>query len=43
MNDVPPDQTAPLRSAAPSMRTIMIRFIGLQIVAVAVLVLLWSR
>ena len=42
MNDVPPDQTA-LRGATPSMRTIMIRFIGLQIVAVAVLVLLWSR
>lgn len=33
----------PLRSTAPRMGTIMIRFVGLLFVAVVVLVLLWIR
>jgi hypothetical protein len=32
-----------LRSSAPRMGTIMIRFVGLLAVAVIVLVLIWSR
>jgi hypothetical protein len=33
----------PLRGAPPRMGTIMIRFVGLLVVAVVVLALVWSR
>jgi hypothetical protein len=33
----------PLRPAPPRMGTIMIRFVGLLVVAVVVLALIWSR
>jgi hypothetical protein len=45
MKSVRPDDTnpIPLRSARPGMGTIMIRFVGLLVVAVVVLALIWSR
>ena len=45
MKSVRPDNTnpIPLRSAPPGMGTIMIRFVGLLVVAVVVLALIWSR
>jgi hypothetical protein len=45
MKSIRPDNTdpIPLRSAAPRMGTIMVRFVGLLAVAVAVLALIWSR
>ena len=43
--DVRPDNTdpIPLRTSPPRMGTIMIRFVGLLVVAVVVLALIWSR
>ncbi|MGB8609284.1 hypothetical protein [Bradyrhizobium sp.] len=40
-----PDNTdpVPLRNSPPGMGTVMIRFVGLLIVAVAVQALAWSR
>ena len=45
MESVRPDNTdpIPLRSSPPRMGTIMIRFVGLLLVAVVVLALIWSR
>jgi hypothetical protein len=45
MKSVRPDNPdpIPLRSAPPRMGTIMIRFVGLLVVAVVVLALVWSR
>jgi hypothetical protein len=45
MKSVRPDNTnpIPLRSAPPRMGTLMIRFVGLLVVAVGVLALIWSR
>ena len=45
MKSVRPDTTdpIPLRPAPPRMGTIMIRFVGLLVVAVAILALIWSR
>jgi hypothetical protein len=45
MKSVRPETTdpIPLRSSAPRMGTIMIRFVGLLAVAVIVLALIWSR
>ena len=45
MQSVGPDNTdpIPLRSSPPRMGTIMIRFVGLLLVAVVVLALIWSR
>jgi hypothetical protein len=45
MKSVRPDNTdpIPLGSSPPSMGTIMIRFVGLLVVAVVVLALVWSR
>jgi hypothetical protein len=45
MKSVQPDNTGPipLRSSPPSMGTIMIRFVGLLVVAVVLLALVWSR
>jgi hypothetical protein len=45
MKSVRPDTTdpIPLRSSAPAMATIIIRFVGLLIVTVIVLALVWSR
>jgi hypothetical protein len=45
MKSIRPDTTDPIpsRSSAPKMGTIMIRFVGLLVVAVVVLALLWSR
>ena len=45
MKSVRPDNTdpIPLRTEPPRMGTIMIRFVGLLVVAVVVLALIWSR
>jgi hypothetical protein len=45
MQNVRPENADPLpmRSSAPRVGTIMVRFIGLLIVIVAALVLVWSR
>ena len=45
MKSVRPDNSdsIPLRSTAPRMGTIMIRFIGLLVAAVVVLALIWNR
>ena len=45
MESIRPENTdpIPLRSSPPRMGTIMIRFVGLLIVAIAVLALIWSR
>jgi hypothetical protein len=45
MRSIRPDTTdpIPLRSDPPRMGTIMIRFVGLLVVAVVVLALIWSR
>jgi len=45
MKSVRPDNTdpMPLRTDPPRMGTIMIRFVGLLVVAVVVLALIWSR
>jgi hypothetical protein len=45
MKSIRPDTTdpIPLRTEPPRMGTIMIRFVGLLVVAVVVLVLIWSR
>jgi hypothetical protein len=45
MKSIRPDNTdpIPLRSSPHRMGTIMIRFIGLLVVAVVVLTLVWSR
>jgi hypothetical protein len=45
MQTIRPDNTdpIPLRSSPPRMGTIMIRFVGLLVVAVALLALVWSR
>jgi hypothetical protein len=45
MKSIRPDtaEPIPLRTVAPGMGTIMIRFFGLLLVAVVVLVLIWSR
>jgi len=45
MKSVRPDTTdpIPLRAEPPRMGTIMIRFVGLLVVAVVVLALIWSR
>jgi hypothetical protein len=45
MQSIRPDNTdpIPLRHAQPRMGTIMIRFVGLLVVAVVVLALIWSR
>ena len=45
MKSVRPDNAdpIPLRTTAPPMGTIMIRFVGLLAVAVVVLALIWSR
>jgi len=45
MQNVRPENTDPLpmRSSAPKVGTIMIRFVGLLIVTVAALALIWSR
>jgi hypothetical protein len=45
MKSIRPDNTdpIPLRTEPPRMGTIMIRFVGLVVVAVVVLVLIWSR
>jgi hypothetical protein len=45
MESIRPENTdpIPLRSSPPGMGTIMIRFVGLLIVAIAVLALIWSR
>jgi hypothetical protein len=45
MQSIRPDNTdpIPLRQSPPRMGTIMIRFVGLLIVAVALLALVWSR
>jgi hypothetical protein len=45
MQSIRPENTdpIPLRVPPPRMGTIMIRFVGLLVVAVAVLALIWSR
>jgi hypothetical protein len=45
MQSIRPDNTdpIPLRHAPPRMGTIMIRFVGLLLVAVVILVLAWNR
>jgi hypothetical protein len=45
MQSLRPDNTdpIPLRTSSPRMGTIMIRFVGLLIVAVVVMALIWSR
>jgi hypothetical protein len=45
MKTIRPDNTdpIPLRNAPPGMGTIMIRFVGLLLVAVVILALAWSR
>jgi hypothetical protein len=45
MKSVRPDNTdpIPLRTVTPPMGTIMIRFVGLLVLAVVVLALVWSR
>jgi hypothetical protein len=45
MESIRPDQPdpIPLRHSPPGMGTIMIRFVGLLVVAVVVLALAWSR
>jgi hypothetical protein len=45
MESIRPENTdpIPLQSSPPKMGTIMIRFVGLLIVAIAVLALIWSR
>ena len=45
MESIRPDNTdpIPLRRPPSGMGTIMIRFVGLLIVSVAILVLIWSR
>ena len=45
MQSLRPDNTdpIPLRTSAPRMGTIMIRFVGLLIAAVVVMALIWSR
>jgi hypothetical protein len=45
MKSVRPDNPdpIPLRSAPPGMGTIMVRFVGLLVVAVVVMVLVWNR
>ena len=45
MQSIRPDNTdpIPLRHAPPRMGTIMIRFVGLLVLAVVVLALVWSR
>jgi hypothetical protein len=45
MKSVRPDNPdpIPLRSELPRMGTIMVRFVGLLVVAVVVLALVWSR
>ena len=45
MKSIRPDTTdpIPLRAAPHRMGTIMIRFVGLLVVAVVVLALIWSR
>jgi hypothetical protein len=45
MKSVRPDNPnpIPLRNAPPGMGTIMIRFVGLLVVAVVILALAWSR
>ena len=45
MKSVRPDHTdpIPLRVSAPRVGTIMIRFVGLLVVAVVLLALAWSR
>ena len=45
MQSIRPDSTdpIPLRNPPPGMGTIMIRFVGLLVLAVVVLALVWSR
>jgi hypothetical protein len=45
MKTIRPDNTdpIPLRTAPPRMGTIMLRFIGLLVIAIAALALAWSR
>jgi hypothetical protein len=45
MQSIRPDTTdpIPLRNSTPRMGTIMIRFVGLLVVAVVVLALVWNR
>jgi hypothetical protein len=45
MKSIRPDTTDPIpfRNSTPKMGTIMIRFVGLLVVAVVVLALIWSR
>jgi hypothetical protein len=45
MQSIRPDNTGPipLRSSPHRMGTIMIRFVGLLVLAVVILVLIWSR
>jgi hypothetical protein len=46
MQSIRPDTTDPIplrNSSSPGMGTIMIRFVGLLVVAVVVLALVWSR
>jgi hypothetical protein len=45
METIRPENTdpIPLRTTSPGMGTIMVRFVGLLIVAIAVLALIWSR
>jgi hypothetical protein len=45
MKSIRPDNTdpIPLRTSSPKMGTIMLRFVGLLVVAIVVLALIWSR
>lgn len=43
MNSVRPDNSLPLQRSQQSMGSIMIRFVGLLLVAVVILALIWSR
>jgi hypothetical protein len=45
MESIRPDKTdpIPLRQSSPGLGSIMIRFVGLLVVAVVVLALVWSR
>jgi len=45
IKSIRPDKTdpIPLRTEPPRMGTIMVRFVGLLVVAVIVLALIWSR
>jgi hypothetical protein len=45
MKSIRPDTTdpIPLRTASPRMGKIMIRFVGLLVIAIAALALAWSR